>query len=102
MASTLGSFSFMVVRGSNRDEISGFRKGAPEGTTVAGIQIYRPNDLKLYREGRRAVLRGLALEVDERNAFLWTSGYVPKTLDLSRPGSANAIASPARVRRMSR
>jgi len=80
----------------NRDEISGFRKGAPEGTTIAGIQIYRPNDLKLYREGRRAVLRGLALEVDERNAFLWTSGYVPKLL--TYPG--REVPTPLRVRRV--
>lgn len=63
----------------NREEIEGFREGAPECTTVCGIQIRRPNDLKLFREeGRRGVMRGLALKVDDRNAFLWSSGYVPK------------------------
>jgi hypothetical protein len=61
----------------NRDEINGFRVGAPAGTSVTGIQIRRPNDLKLFREGRRAVLRGVGLQIDNRNAFLWTSGYVP-------------------------
>jgi hypothetical protein len=34
--------------------------------------------LKLFREGRRPILRGLALHMNERNAFLWTMGYVPK------------------------
>lgn len=63
----------------NREEIEGFREGAPDCTQVSGIQIRRPNDLKLFREeGKRGVMRGLALKVDKRNAFLWTSGYVPK------------------------
>jgi hypothetical protein len=63
----------------NREEIAGFREAAPPETRVTGIQIRRPNDLKLFREeGRRGVMRGLALKIDERNAFLWTSGYVPK------------------------
>ncbi len=63
----------------NRDEIAGFRDAAPEGTRISGIQIRRPNDLKLFREqGRRGIMRGLALKVDDRNGFLWSSGYVPK------------------------
>lgn len=65
----------------NREEIEGFREAAPSGTQVTGIQIRRPNDLKLFRtEGRRVILRGLGLKIDNRNAFLWTSGYVPKLL----------------------
>ncbi|WP_197028148.1 hypothetical protein [Bosea sp. 117] len=59
------------------DEIAGFREAAPAGTKVSGIQIRRPNDLKLFRDGRRAMLRGLALPVSNRSAFLWSSGYVP-------------------------
>ena len=50
---------------------------APAATRVTGIQIRRPNDLELLREGRRAVLRGIGLQIDNRNVFLWTSGYVP-------------------------
>lgn len=63
----------------NRDEILGFRDAAPPETKITGIQIRRPNDLKLFREeGRRGIMRGLALKVDDRTAFLWSSGYVPK------------------------
>jgi len=62
----------------SKAEIDGFREAAPEGVSVNGIQIRRPNDLKLFREGRQAVLRGVALEVSKRAGFLWTSGYVPK------------------------
>lgn len=79
----------------NREEIDGFRDAAPEGTAITGIQIRKPNDLKLYREeGRRVILRGLALKVDNRNAFLWTSGYVPKLM--TYPG--REIPTPLKVR----
>lgn len=62
----------------NPEEVDGFRSVLPKGTTLTGIQITKPNDLKLFREGRRPILRGLALHMNERNAFLWTMGYVPK------------------------
>lgn len=62
----------------NTIEIEGFRSVLPACTTLTGIQITRPNELKLYRDGRRPILRGLALPVDNRNAFLWTMGYIPK------------------------
>ena len=63
----------------NHEEIEGFLEAAPSETRITGIRIRRPNDLKLFRErGRRGIMRGLALKVDDRNAFLWTSGYVPK------------------------
>lgn len=78
----------------NDDEIQGFLSAAPEGTRIAGIQIRRPNDLKLFREGRRAVLRGLGLKVDRRNAFLWTTGYVPKLQ--TYPG--REVPTPLKVR----
>ena len=39
------------------EEIEGFKEGAPKGTSVTGIQIRRPNDLKLFSEGRLAIDR---------------------------------------------
>jgi hypothetical protein len=78
----------------NREEIDGFRSAAPAGTSVTGIQIRRPNDLKLFRDGRRPVLRGIGLQIDDRNAFLWTSGYVPTLL--TYPG--REVPAPLRVR----
>lgn len=62
----------------SRAEIEGFREAAPDGVCVNGIQIRRPNDFKLFRDGRQAALRGVALETSRRSAFLWTSGFVPK------------------------
>lgn len=79
----------------NREEIDGFRETAPEGTRVTGIQIRRPNDLKLFRaEGRRVILRGLGLRIDSRNAFLWSSGYVPKL----RTYPGREVPTPLKVR----
>ena len=79
----------------NKEEIDGFNEGAPSGTSVCGVRIRRPNDLKLFREnGRRGVMRGLALKIDERNAFLWSSGYIPKLK--SYPG--REIPTPLKVK----
>jgi hypothetical protein len=78
----------------NKEEIQGFREAAPDGTRVTGIQIRRPNDLKLFREGRRSVLRDLGLKIDNRNGFLWASGYVPKLL--TYPG--REIPTPLKIR----
>lgn len=78
----------------NREEINGFLSAAPARTSITGIQIRRPNDLKLFRDGRRPILRGLALQLDQKNAFLWTSGYVPALL--TYPG--REVPTPLRVR----
>jgi hypothetical protein len=78
----------------DRNEIAGFRGAAPPETTVAGIQILRPNDLKLFREGRKPLLRGTALKIDNRNAFVWSSGYVPHLL--TYPG--REVPSPLKVK----
>jgi hypothetical protein len=80
--------------GFNREEIDGFLEAAPPETKVTGIQIRKAKDLKLFRDGRRAVLRGLALRLDTRNAYLWSSGYVPKLK--TYPG--REVPSPLRVK----
>ena len=86
---------FIHARSSfDRTEIEGFIEAAPEGTKVTGIQIKRAKDLKLFRDGRRPVLRGVAIQVDDRNAYIWTAGYVPKLL--TYPG--REVPSPLRVR----
>ena len=75
------------------EEIAGFREGAP-GIAVNGIQIRKATDLKLYRDGRRAMLRGLALASGSRSAYLWTAGYIPHLL--TYPG--REVPSPLKVK----
>jgi hypothetical protein len=62
----------------NDDEWRGFRSGAMSSTRVVGVRIRLAEDLRIYRPGTRPVLRGLAYVRDERTAFLWANGFIPR------------------------
>ena len=64
----------------NDEEWSGFREGVDSSTNLVGVRIRDERDLKLYRNGEHPILRGLAYVRDERTAYLWTKGYVPRLL----------------------
>lgn len=64
----------------NEEEWEGFREGVDSSTNLVGVRIRDERDLKLYRSGEHAILRGLAYVRDERTAYLWTKGYVPRLL----------------------
>ena len=42
------------------------------------MRIRHDSDIKLYRTGKHPVLRGLAYVRDERTAYLWTKGFIPR------------------------
>ena len=58
-------------------EWAGFVDAAPPGTKVIGVKINRSGEAKIYRPNATPVIRGTYLRVDDRRAYLWTSGYVP-------------------------
>ncbi len=60
------------------EEWKGFRDAIDSSTNLVGIRIRDERDLKLYRKGEHAVLRGLAYIRDERTAYLWTKGFTPR------------------------
>lgn len=62
----------------NDEEWRGFREGVTTTTNLVGVRIRPDSDLRLYRKGRDAVLRGLAYIRDERTAYLWTKGFTPR------------------------
>lgn len=62
----------------NNEEWNGFCDGVGVETKVVGIQITAIGDIKLYRLGRYPILRGTAYVLDERRAFLWTKGFIPR------------------------
>lgn len=63
----------------NPEEWTAFREVTPEGTNLVGVTITHTKPLKLYKqEGEFPILRGNALIINEKSAFLWTIGYVPK------------------------
>ena len=60
------------------DEWEGFKEGVKLGTNIVGVKIQVHKDFKLYRMGKQPILRGLAFIENERKAFLWSSGFVPR------------------------
>lgn len=61
-----------------KDEWEGFQSTVPAETKLVGIRIRRQNEIKLFRYGSRPVLRGTAILVSERRAYLWTTGFTPR------------------------
>jgi hypothetical protein len=48
-------------------------------------------EAKLFRHGDYPVLRGTALILDEKNAYLWTTGYVPQLDTYIGPETPNPL-----------
>ncbi|MCA0236044.1 MAG: hypothetical protein LCH81_06645 [Bacteroidetes bacterium] len=64
----------------NGREWKAFQEVTPEGTNLVGVTITKTKPLKLFKsEGNYPIMRGNAFVVNEKSAFLWTTGYVPKT-----------------------
>jgi hypothetical protein len=76
----------------NNEEWASFCEAAPEGTNIIAVRIKATNgETKLFRNGDYPVMRGTALLLDERSAFLWTSGYVPRLDTYIGPETPNPL-----------
>jgi hypothetical protein len=76
----------------NDEEWRAFEKAAPRGTNVVGVRIRRTNgETKLFRDGDYPVLRGTAMYLDSRNAYLWTNGYLPQLDTYIGPETPNPL-----------
>ncbi len=63
----------------NIEEWEAFKEVTPKETNLVGVTITKTKPLKLYKtEGDFAILRGNAFVVNDKSAFLWTVGHVPK------------------------
>lgn len=62
----------------NDEEWEGFSSVIDVGTELTGVKILKSNRLKVFRAGKKPLVRGTAWIVDERNAYLWSSGYIPR------------------------
>lgn len=47
--------------------------------------------MKLFRDGDYPVLRGTAVLLDDRNAYVWTNGYVPRLDTYIGPETPNPL-----------
>ncbi|WP_277057953.1 argonaute/piwi family protein [Trichlorobacter lovleyi] len=76
----------------NNEEWASFCEAAPAGTNIIAVRIKATNgETKLFRNGDYPVMRGTALLLDERSAFLWTSGYVPRLDTYIGPETPNPL-----------
>ena len=76
----------------NDEEWRAFCRAAPQGTNVIGVRIRSTSgDAKLFRKGDYPVIRGTALHLSEKDAYLWTSGYVPQLDTYIGPETPNPL-----------
>jgi hypothetical protein len=76
----------------NEDEWEGFKEAAPAGTNIVGVRIKMTNgESKLFRDGDYPVMRGIAILLDDRNALLWTNGYLPRLDTYIGPETPNPL-----------
>ena len=76
----------------NDDEWQAFIAAAPANTNVVGVRIKTTGgETKLFRDGDYPVLRGTAMLLYERNAYLWTNGYVPQLDTYIGPETPNPL-----------
>ncbi|MFV1494476.1 hypothetical protein VWX97_12230 [Phaeobacter sp. JH18-32] len=75
------------------EEWEAFSEAAPDGTNIVAVRI-RPThgEVKLFREGDYPCIRGTAIVLGESDAFLWTSGYVPRIDTYMGPETPNPIS----------
>jgi hypothetical protein len=74
------------------DEWKAFEEAAPAGTNVVGVRIKNTHgENKLFRDGDYPVLRGTAMILDDRNANIWTTGYVPQLDTYIGPETPNPL-----------
>jgi hypothetical protein len=60
------------------DEWTGFASAVPQSTKLVGVQIRDNADIKIFRYGANAVLRGTAVVTSDTSGYLWTRGYIPR------------------------
>lgn len=73
--------SELFIHGKTRfdnAEWEGFSSVVPQETNLVGVRIRSTTDLKLYRHGKKPVLRGTALCLTPYRGFLWSKGFVPR------------------------
>ena len=62
----------------NDEEWSGFVEAAEGIGSIIGVRIRPETTFKLFRNGNYPIMRGTAYLQDERRAYLWTKGFIPR------------------------
>ena len=73
-------------------EWKGFVESASAETNVVAVRIKETQgEVKLFRDGDYPVLRGTAMLLDDRNAYLWTNGFLPRLGTYIGPETPNPL-----------
>lgn len=76
----------------SEEEWNAFAEAAPDRTNVVGVRIKSTSgEVKLFRDGDYPVLRGTAMLLDNRNAYLWTNGFLPRLGTYIGPETPNPL-----------
>lgn len=76
----------------SREEWAGFTSVVPGTTNLVGVQIRDAKfELKLFTPGKFPVVRGTALKLSDRSAYLWTTGYIPRLNTYLGPETPNPV-----------
>lgn len=74
------------------DEWGAFCEACPEETNLVYVRIKKTSgETKLYRHGDYPVIRGTALVLDERNAYFWSNGFLPRLDTYIGPETPNPL-----------
>ena len=77
----------------NDEEWNAFKEAAPEGPTSSeSVSRRLMASSKLFRDGDYPVMRGTAIILDDRNALLWTNGFVPRLDTYIGPETPNPLS----------
>jgi len=60
------------------EEWAGFQDAVDSSINLVGVKIRDDSGFRLYRKGENPVLRGLGFIENQRMAYLWTSGFIPR------------------------
>ena len=76
----------------NDEEWEAFNEAAPTGTNIIGIRIKASHgEMKLFRDGDYPCLRGTAVILGDRDAYLWASGYAARIDTYMGPETPNPL-----------
>jgi len=60
------------------EEWGGFTEEANGKSQIIGVRIQTTGHFKLYRGYCFCVPRGMTMKIDDRKAYLWTKGFIPR------------------------
>jgi len=74
------------------DEWNAFAAAVPKETSLVGVRIKTTfGENKLYRDGDYPAIRGTAILLNDRNAYLWTTGFTPRIDTYIGPETPNPL-----------